>query len=507
MKIRAAYQTRLLIGLVIALFGLLRLRLMYLPILDIGLPTPVGTDAAVHLTMITKILHGEQHLFVDGYPQGFHYLVAGLVRLTGLSPVSMVVGLMPLLALASVAAIGYLAWVVAGGRAALITVLLSLTVTVYPLSGFLDGTYPNLLAGALLAPLCLAFFLQSLRRETTPQLLGFLMIGLAIIVTHHLTAAWLSCLMALFFMILAIRDIVINRQPARSFFGRKIVWLSGGLLILTGLIYWPILIGPLLARRVVGGSLASVFGSYLSHPLGFGQYREFIGDIPWALGGIGLAWLVAGRSPVGKYERLLLVLWTLFLFLLSRSSWVGLPSRFARELALPLLLISAIWLAEISRQITGRWQMLGATAVFFTFVVMNLVGLQTAPVFPDQVLPLVTFSRANADTAQLISELLPEGAVVLTTPATPVWSVLAQRTMIPLEVNETKTPETITETIARTKATYLLLIPKPESNPAEEVYPYLAHFATVKEQLSTYPHKVFARGFSDGSLLFRVSPT
>jgi hypothetical protein len=495
-----------LVGLLLVGLALLKLRLVYFWQLDMGLPVPPGLDTGLHIEMVNDLLRGKHHLFANGYPQGFHYLIAFLSTVTNQSPLTIFSVVPPLFVTLSAAALGYLAWTLAGRRVAVITTIVYLMVTVYPLSGYLDGTYPNLLAGGVLAPVYLAWLVRMIKQPDRTNLIKLISLGLLIIVTHHLTAAWILLFTILFIGILMGIDVHEKRRSLRSVTQQPLFWAPIGTLLLAGLVYWPNLIRPLLAQRLPGGSLATVFGDYLSSPLGFGQYQEFLGVIPWVLGGIGLIWVLTGETKLSREGRTALILWTILLFVLSRSPGIGLPSRFVRELALPLTLLSGCLLAALAEQIERGWRVRLAAGIVLLFFGINLIGLQAAPTFPNSIYPLVTFSQANADTAKLLSEQLPVEGVILATPTSPMWPVVSNRTIRPLTGSETATVEALDGVRRQTGATYFLLIPKPESNPSEEVYPQYANFASVFDQLSAYPRKELIRGYSDGTQLFIFHP-
>jgi hypothetical protein len=305
------------------------------------------------------------------YPPGFHTLEVFPV----LAPALL---LLPALAL-YVLANRLWGWE-CGTAAALFSVLLGGTYYYYN-----DAMYPNLVTSQFLMVLAVAALVGMY--ASPPSLRGGLLLatlGSSTVLYHQVGSMYLAVVLALVGLLFVPYLLFRDRQKGVALF------LSLALLGLLSVFYaWdtydlPRLVAGLLGEEETGRggeAVAMAIGTKPAYDLGH-LLATTTQPVAW-LGLLGTL-LVAGellrrrvRAPQAL-AYLTVLLWTVLLFVGSRTPLSGFPDRFERDLGIPLAVLAALALVAVLRSLRSRGQMALAAASLAVLLAGVLVGAQAA---------------------------------------------------------------------------------------------------------------------------------
>ena len=293
------------------------------------------------------------------YPPGFHTLTAMVCRLTGLEPLELFPLLAPLLLLLPALALYALArrlwgWHY-GVAAALFSVLLGGTYL-----HFAEARYPNFVASQFLMVVGVGALVSFYASPTIRGGLLLAILGSSVVLYHQIASYSLAVLLAVVGVVLVPYLLIRDRKKAVALVG------SLGLLGLLSVLYaWDTYDLPQAVAGMLGGSGSSTTGTAVTMAIGTQDpypLNLLAGDmvsqaVAW-LGLLGVL-LVAGELVRRRLEvpqtlaYLTLLLWTVLLFVGSRTPLSGFPDRFERDLGIPLAVFAAFAFVAILRSLPG----------------------------------------------------------------------------------------------------------------------------------------------------------
>ncbi len=347
-------------------------------------PFPRGVDRFEHAVMTSMMLsEGSTESFML-YPPGFHVLAAQLSRLSGLEALELFAVLAPaLLALPAlgcyVLASRLWGWPYGVAAAAFCGLLL-------------DGTYqhinearwPNFIGSQFLMILAAAALIGLYASPTVRSGLLLALLGSSTVLYHQIASYSEAVLLA--FVALLFLPYLLWRDRARAL----ALFLSLALLGLLSVLYaWDTydlgqLAAGLLGREEETGrggeAVAMAIGTKGAYPLKH-LLHTTSRPVLW-LGVLGAVLLLVDRrgraSTPSTLAHVTLLLWTLLLFVGSRTGLSGFPDRFERDLGVPLALLAALAFVTLLRsRLELRRPVVLVASLLAVFLTGALIGLQT----------------------------------------------------------------------------------------------------------------------------------
>jgi hypothetical protein len=347
-------------------------------------PFPRGIDKYEHAVMTGMMLsEGSTESFML-YPPGFHVLAAQLSHLSGLEALLLFAVLAPALLVLPALGCYVLAsrlwgWPYGVAAAALCGLLL-------------DGTYqhinearwPNFIGSQFLMILAVAALIGLYASPAVRSGLLLALLGSSTVLYHQIASYSEAVLLA--FVALLFLPYLLWRDRARAL----ALFLSLALLGLLSVLYaWDTydlgqLVAGLLGREETGRggeAVAMAIGTKGAYPLKH-LLHTTSRPVLW-LGLLGAVLLLVDRrsraSTPSTLAHITLLLWTLLLFVGSRTGLSGFPDRFERDLGVPLALLAALAFITIlrSRLELRRRPVVLVASLLAVLLTGALIGLQT----------------------------------------------------------------------------------------------------------------------------------
>lgn len=489
---------------------------------------PPGSDVVVHYQIIKDILaSGQIHFAI--YPPLFHLIVIFLSKLLHLDPFYILTNWTPVLVLLPSLAMFFLLRQIFSLKVSVLATTVLLFSVGYPIFAFVDGNYPDMLAYGVFGVFLFAFLIRYFK---TGKWLNLLWSGLFLVLTgltHHFTFFNLTAILAIFLLL----------QFYLALFRARISITKKYLLGL-GIILWLAALGYALAATVYSGIFLNSFIRFLSHlfatdnvyiktPLDFNSYPSLVGNLVWYLGLAGLFYIIASMffDRTQNKTKQLLIIWFLFFYLMSRLSSSGIPARFGRELALPLVVSSAFllqYLLDLNPHRTRLGQIL-ATGVLGYLLVINS-SLYTGPdKIPDTYNDQVWFWPIDQNKIDYLAANVPSNDIVLYDPAAnlffPVKSNNQKEALLLSEVEKNIVARHLNfpkSQVAKSaydrmilqklkqyrNITYILNDVQPPGNVNPTVYPLYAGYRENRQVLTDLATRYqIVKSFDDGAVLYK----
>lgn len=327
--------------LVCGVAGVAFLALYYYSYFYFNYPSAPGGDLYNHFLYIQALQDRGVGILFEGYPKLFHLAVLIVMKVTGLDALRVMLYMIPVILLSIALSCSWVAFILKGRNAALITFLLSLFVATQPTQTLYDGGFPNTIAAGIFAPLLIGSSILFIRNFHKKWLYMFFAVSLALVSTHAFTSLYAG---------VVICSLIFYYQR----FWRK---YALAVLVLLGLFFLTPFAQPILGivSTVIKGQSnfpwfhivgrldnPNAIWRLIDYPEGIG-YSIVYGGI---IGFFYLIYWVKNKkyNAAGAY---LLVIWVLLLFLGSRIEALGFPVRLARDLAIPLTISTGIVCAAI----------------------------------------------------------------------------------------------------------------------------------------------------------------
>lgn len=299
---------------------------------------PPGYDASVHYQNI-KVLMETGNINFAAYPPGFYFLVILIHKIFRADIWSILTNWTPILIVLPSLAMFFLLRQVFSLRVSVVTISVLLLSSNFPLYAFVDGNYPDMLSYGFFAVLIFAYLIRYFKTKSNHNLIYAGILLLAIALTHHFTFFNILAILIIFVLVQLTIYLVRSR-------GRK----DKNFLAIISLALMTLGLSLFLANFLYGQNFVNVIESlfsgknvvtnlFLNQTLSYPEYPGLSGGLIWYMGILGFFYLLSAnfQNQTQIKTKQLVIVWLLFFFLLSRLSAVGVPGRFARELALPLV--------------------------------------------------------------------------------------------------------------------------------------------------------------------------
>ena len=355
-----------------------------------------GDDTLAHLQMAEVFRHKPTFWPSSGYPPGFHYLILGLGSIFHATPSHVLALIWPLFIVLGGLAVYYFARKAFDVKTALVAYVLFALVCPQPLQTAYDGGWPNIIATGIFLPISLVFWTKLWQRFRLWDLAIFLLTGVLIIYTHHLsTVMWLAILLVSGTVMVVAK--AIHGSSWRRFI-LPVVWLVGAIVMYL-----------LFTRTEILGAAKTLMNFGLSNndspvwPIK--TYLSSLSGIVFQLALIGLiiaAWKIIRVERMGAKSNYLIVLasWFMVYFIISRLP-VAEPGRAARDLALPASVLAALTLVIILNKVRGDRVVWVSLIVASAFVMSVSFYLKTASQLKYN--SMVRFSKADTEALSFIN--------------------------------------------------------------------------------------------------------
>lgn len=333
--------------------------IFYFEIFKFGYAVPPGDDGIRHMSEALRISRTWEIKPQGGSfdPLLFHTVLAVIHRLTGIGIVPLTTYILPGLAMLSVVMVFLLVRALFKDRAlAWVAFLLFALLSPQPQQIYHDGTYLNLVAALILLPFVISRIPKLLSKSF--RFKQVLIAGLAsgaLMLTHSLTSIY-------FFMILfGFSVYLFGFQWKQRWFANKNLWGYGITILLFVPLVWNYYLGGTVEKvlSLVGiGSvsqnniLGANFGDVFTTPPMSGDYEWLLNPFLITAALLGLIFFYFYQREK-KYEKAVLLIWALALFIGSRFSFFQLPHRYARDLAIPVAIFAAVFVVEFFRRLSG----------------------------------------------------------------------------------------------------------------------------------------------------------
>ncbi|MCX6809679.1 MAG: hypothetical protein NTZ65_02960 [Candidatus Berkelbacteria bacterium] len=499
----------ILVFIVVAL--ICRLYILYFPFRFYSYLVLPGNDAVSHLAMVKQVLAGSWN---SSYPLFFHAVIAFLSKTFSKSPLDTMLAVTPALVVFPSIAIYYFAEKNFGRITGLIAFVLGLWANNYIMVSFGDGNYPNLLAAGFFMPIALAFLISTIKKPKWTNYLGFTVFTALLALTHHLTALLFAIILAIYFVTIA----VWNRKEKITPGLKKIILFiavalgaAAVILFLTPLreiflTYFKLLLAQ--PERLGDASFTKL--------IDYSEYPAMVGNLVWFGGLISVIYLIyllgKKKGEVNKPAILMILVWFVVAYVLSRLPQSGLPGRFARETAWPLLLAFSVSLTYIFRSLKYNSQKIAAFGLIGFVIFLNMsqinAGSYRTPEFFNS---MIWFTAKDKEKTDFIKSATQGGDKIVTNPTTPYFDMFVERKVYLPAPNLVSTPALFESYVQANKVRYVFIGNETEANPDSSVYPFFADFEKITEFLQTgivqelkTKHAIIVQQFSDGSVLYKI---
>jgi len=324
---------------------------------------PPGDDPYNHLNYINSIVENKTGFFdilkSGGYPPLFHFIIAKMSGLTHLDPLRMLVLIYPLIFILASIIIFIFSYLIFNRKVALIALLLYGFTQNAHLQLQNDGGYPNLIATGIFLPLLLLFVVYFFKKEKIAHKIIFLFLSIIFVIlifaTHHLTTLYLIVLFLISLLVMIIYLWASNKWSYKK--GLSFLLLYSG--IVYSLFYSFQTSDVFASARKLSNMMIHLTNQY---PFFETTAREKITTMPLDLYGdnlikaififglIGLpySFYLYKKSQKNYYPALLLLsVWVIVFFSISRMGFLSDPGRAMRDMTIPLVIFTAIFLSDI----------------------------------------------------------------------------------------------------------------------------------------------------------------
>lgn len=499
---------------------------------------PPGSDVIQHYNIIKNIINtGKVDFFV--YPPGFHVIVLAISKIFNKDVFSILTYWTPAMVVLPALSLYFLLKQLFDNKVSVITTLIFLLTSGYPLYNFVDGNYPDILAYGVFAILMFAFIFRYLRTKLWYNLIIASLFLLAIAVTHHLTFVSVLSILAIFGLI-QLYILITEKKLGGKIWSWKTLSVLVALIILGLSVFIALkFYGPTIAKYADGlfSNKPALNNQYLNKAVDYPDYILFTGDTVWYLGLFGLLFVVTTTFKARKEiaAKQLVIVWVLFFFLMSRLSGSALPARFARELAPALAVCIAFllnYIFNLNGMRTHNYKAILGFGIIGFMIVTNSALFSGLARLPDSFTNMVWFLPKDQDKLDYLTAKTQLG--ILYNPYANLYMpIKVPDNFVPIKL--TKDQVTLTETAKIAHYTYtpvsakkaknltgypkmindlsleyknvkfIFIDVKPPTNPDEKTYPRYAGFNvynSVLDDLASTGQVI--KEFDDGSRLIKM---
>jgi hypothetical protein len=467
-----------------------------------------------------------------GYPKLFHLIVYYLSHIFHLDYFYILTYWTPILIVLPSLAIFYLLKQLFNIRTAAIASLLFLFTSNYPLYGFVDGNYPNMLGYGFFGVLCISFIIKYLQSKKWINLIYSVFFYLLTGLTHHLSFIELTAILLIFIVVVLVLFFFSDQRKTlkiKHFIGGFIVFICIGTIIF----FTYKLYGKMFLNFTNGlfDNNPALKDLYLNQAVEYYNYSKIMGPIIWYGGLLGFLYLVIAffSEEERDIKKILPLIWVLLIYILSRMSSSAIPERFARELSIPLLLCFAYLIEYIYKNFDLNNISTTLSYGFIAYIIIinsSLFNPTLLDSLPNSFSNLVWFNEMDQDKIDFIVKNINSKDPVFINPyANPYMELKSKQrfTDFSLNNNNLKTIDDLKKNlhdnssnqkeydsmIQSLKKSYLgktmLISAKPPGNTDGIVYPIYKYFDEYNQSMRDIAkgQKVLKQ-FSDGSIVVQI---
>jgi len=488
---------------------------------------PPGYDVIPHYITIEKILSSGSIANLS-YPPLFHLIVIGLSKLSHQDVFHILTYWTPVLVILPSLALYFLLRQIFERRVSVITTLIFLLTSGYPIFAFVDGNYPDILAYGVFGTLMFALLIRYFKTNRILNLIGVIILLILIALTHHFTFFNVGIIL-LVYSLINLGLIIYHRQ-----FRLKHLLITFGILVAALISYFIIqqFYGGIFDRFYQGlmTNEPAIKNAWLSKVVEYADYPVVNGNIIWYGGLLGLFYMLV--SSFAHHEenktKQLVIIWILYFYLLSRFSSAAVPARFARELAIPLGISLAFLLNYVIN--LNPLRQLNYKVLFGYFVIGFLIVTNSAFYsgiirLPESFGNLIWFWPKDQDKINYLAKTIDQKEAILYNPkANLYFPIKTQNSLVELELSgkeEDLAQENLKKPSLTEKAQYKQMIEslkqkyantayifidvKPPSNPDEVLYFHYAGFSNYNKVLNDLASSgQIITTFPDGAKLVKI---
>lgn len=485
-----------------------------------------GGDVVPHFNMAESVLKNGLSLKA-GYPPLFHFIVVKLSQIFHVDILHILSFWTPILAVMPALAMYFLLRQIFDQKVSTISTLILLLTSQYPLFAFVDGNYPDMLAYGVFAILMFGFVIRYYKTHKIVNLIVALGLLILIALTHNLTFVSVLTILVLFGLL---QIILTYREQGIIFDWKKITIFSLVILALGVSVYFAFKMYGSLTSGFISGVISNkayLADDFLNKTPDFTIYPSVMGNLVWYLGLTGLLFVIV--SSFSKQEnnktKQLVIIWFLFYFLMSRISSVGVPARFARELAPPLIicigfLLNGVFNIEAKKH---RYGLFAAYGLIGFLIITNSAFYAGLLRLPEGFKNMVWFTEVDQQKVNYLTNEVNRNNNILYNPrANQFTPIKVENQLHPLELNKDEIEliknfqnneayQVDIDIIVTNKKrqykdiSYIFIDKKPSTNPDEKIYPNYANYeqySIVLEQMAKDGQVI--KKFSDGASLVKV---
>lgn len=378
---------------------------------------PPGFDATVHFQQIEAIINtGKLHFSI--YPPGFYLIVIIINKISQLDIFSILTTLTPVLMILPTLAIFFLLRQIFSIKVSVISAIILLLTSNYPVYAFVDGNYPDILAYGVFAVLLFTFMIKYLNNGKIINLIASIILLFLIALTHHFTFFNVFGIIIIFTIWFTIKYFLMpqNRQGKKYLLGASIYLIVIG----TSLLLANFLYGNTLIIGIKSLFISSGGNQFLRQVLNYSDYPVLSGNLIWYFGIAGFIYLISSSFKGNKEDNVkqLIIIWFLFYYIFSRFSSYGVPGRFSRELALPLVISMAYLLRAIfeNNHLSYRLGRLLAYGLIGYLIIINSALYTNLDQLPDPYTNYVSYFPIDEQKVDYLAANIPEQTPILYNP-------------------------------------------------------------------------------------------
>jgi hypothetical protein len=341
-------------GALLVILGLTAYR-AYSGVISHDWPFLRGGDQFSHAVMAEQMLaHGSYGAYLI-YPPGFPALTAVICRFSGLAPLQLFPVLAPALlvlcALAAYAlATGLWGWPYGIAAAALSGLVLD-----GAYDGFAEGRYPDLVAGYFLIVMVVAALITLYRSASVRSAALLAVTAASVVLYHSVVTLYVVVLLALA-AVTGVPYLLYRRERQAARILLLALAAAAVLAVCCGALTYN-LAGLITGRSSTSTAVSIALGSQpVPAP---GHLLTALGPAIVWLGLFGAGAAAAGirrlAQPGQVLATLTVLLWTVLMYLGSRTAVDGFPQRFERDLGAPLSVLAALGVVLVVRALLAHW--------------------------------------------------------------------------------------------------------------------------------------------------------
>ena len=478
---------------------------------EYNLLVPPSPDLVSHLKMIDNVLEGK---FVFNYPPLFHWIIASFSWISGYEPLDVLKSIAPFWLLLAIYPFYLLSRSMFGWRTAFWSTMIFILVSANPLLNFGDAQYPDILAYNIIAPFYLLLLIQIIRTGKYWYFIPTFLLFLLMIPTHHLTSALMLVITVLSLIAYAIYAKINNRKDEIK---KSLITL--GLFVAASVpmyIASQIFFGKFFGRVINDLLLFQTkTGSVIYEVLEYSEISYILAPFLEFIGFAGLVWIIFKLPKFKKYAfpAILLLIWIITFWLMSRSSLFYLPQRILRELSFPLCIASGYFAVSMTKLFTKSWQKILFFGAFGYLIIINSVQIFQSPfLLPDGFKYMSWFTSVDQQKYDYITNNLMDNCTILTNQSNPILEYKLEKDGCKfININELYKDfkidaDYLPTYISKAKAKYIYIGVIPEYTSADVYYSQFGFYEEATELLKMYEYNKsdIVKEFSDGSIIINV---